>query len=204
MSRYKKLAEYLKSLAAERVKLRFDEVEKVLGFTLPSSALRRQWWGNDSTHTQARNGWLGAGWLVESVDIEARCVTFSRQQKVAEPKPVEFKSRVEFEGYARSLISRTLGINLSPDFRRGPLAFDYLADDIVCEVMFLSEPRASDLTLARITHKLWLLEKVHAKRKLLIFGGNKSIPLEWLRRFGSLLDGGVEFYYINGNVQRLK
>jgi hypothetical protein len=203
-SRYNKLAEYLKSLTVERVELRFDEVEKILGFTLPSSALRSQWWGNDLTHTQARNGWLCVGWMVERVDLEVGRVTLSRRCMAAEPKAVEFKSRVEFEGYARSMISRALGVKLVPDTRVGHLVYDYIADNIVCEVMFSGEPRASDLTLARITHKLWLLEKADAKRKLLIFGGNKDIPLEWLRRFGSLAREGVEFYYVNGNVERLR
>ncbi len=39
---------------------------------------RRWWWANDRDHTQARNGWLAAGWLVETVDLERQLVTFRK------------------------------------------------------------------------------------------------------------------------------
>ena len=39
----------------------------------------RQWWANDLDHNQARNGWLAAGWVVETVDLAGQVVTFRRQ-----------------------------------------------------------------------------------------------------------------------------
>ncbi len=200
-SRYARLAEYLEGQPADRLELSFADVERILGFPLPESSRRAQWWGNDFAHTQARNGWLCAGWMVEHVDLRGGRVTFSRRRAAAKPEALKYKSHAEFEGYARSMISKALGVALVPD--RGG-RFDYLAENLVCEVMFANEPRASNLTLAKITQKVWLLEKASAERRLLVFGGNREVPLEWLRRFGSLLDKSVEFYFVNGDVERLR
>ena len=37
-----------------------------------------EWWANDKTHSQAR-AWIGAGWKVAAVNIEAETVTFTRE-----------------------------------------------------------------------------------------------------------------------------
>ncbi len=61
------------------MRLRFDEIETILGFKLPNSAYEYEaWWSNNETgHSHARV-WLSAGWQTEDVDIAGRKVTFAR------------------------------------------------------------------------------------------------------------------------------
>ena len=58
----------------------YDEIERILGFGLPSSAYNhRPWWANGG-HSQA-NSWLNAGWEVSSVELR-KSVTFRKVGKV--------------------------------------------------------------------------------------------------------------------------
>ena len=45
------------------VKLRYQDIERILGFTLPASAFNHPeaWWSNDRDHSQAI-AWLDAGY----------------------------------------------------------------------------------------------------------------------------------------------
>ena len=68
---------YLRNISGNRVILTFREIESILKSKLPESARTyREWWGNDSYHTQAKNGWLSAGWQVISVDFGRETVEF--------------------------------------------------------------------------------------------------------------------------------
>jgi hypothetical protein len=72
---YAALGHYLAG-ARPPVTLIFVDIERVIGRPLPASARRhRPWWANDPSHSQAR-AWLGAGWRVLSVDLNAGRVTF--------------------------------------------------------------------------------------------------------------------------------
>jgi CBS domain-containing protein len=66
-----------------RIRMQFDDIEKILGDELPdSSKQHRAWWSNDYTsHTQAI-AWLRPGWLVDNVDLIKYEVTF-RQSNLA-------------------------------------------------------------------------------------------------------------------------
>ena len=57
----------------------FEEIESVLGFTLPETARRKQqWWENNSTrHVQAK-AWLEAGFLTQDVNVVRRTLAFHR------------------------------------------------------------------------------------------------------------------------------
>jgi hypothetical protein len=83
MGKYTPLEAYLQGipLRQDRVVLSFAEVEKIIGDRLPPSAHKYgAWWANERevTHVQA-NAWLRAGWRVESVHLERKVVTFTRQ-----------------------------------------------------------------------------------------------------------------------------
>jgi hypothetical protein len=61
----------------------FAEIEDLIRTPLPdSSRMHMAWWGNDrspdSTHPQAKDGWIAAGWEVESVDPDQQFVTFRK------------------------------------------------------------------------------------------------------------------------------
>lgn len=82
-SRYAPLQEHLEGVDRDRrkVSLRFDEISKVLGKSLPKSAFaHRAWWANTSSHAQAL-AWLSAGWKVEHVDLGGKAVDFVRPGK---------------------------------------------------------------------------------------------------------------------------
>lgn len=80
-SRYDHLARWLRRLnrSADRVQLRFTDVEQIIESALPDSARKhRAWWANDShTHVQSMS-WLAADWRVSSINMDQELVTFSR------------------------------------------------------------------------------------------------------------------------------
>jgi hypothetical protein len=70
--KYAPLENYLRELphSIKEVSLTFEEIEKILGFSLPTAATRyREWWANQtdvSRRPQAR-AWTAAGFRVETV-----------------------------------------------------------------------------------------------------------------------------------------
>ena len=72
------LARHLSQRPGPTHTMRFPAVAATLGRPLLTEPAytSRHWWANDRDHTQARNGWLAAGWLVEAVDLERQLVTF--------------------------------------------------------------------------------------------------------------------------------
>ncbi|WP_297489633.1 PEGA domain-containing protein [Thermococcus sp.] len=89
--KYEALGTYLSKIKDDAVKLRFEEIEKIINAELPESAKKyRAWWGNDRTHSHAVRGWMNAGWRVKRVDLNSQIVEFERVEKtklVAEEKP---------------------------------------------------------------------------------------------------------------------
>jgi len=82
MSKYTSLRVFLKNSKNVTEVLTFQELEKILGFSLPNSARnRKEWWGNEtnikSRHTHCKE-WLNAGWKVDSV-VLGKMVTFSKK-----------------------------------------------------------------------------------------------------------------------------
>jgi len=76
MSKYDRLEQYLKNSEKKIETLSYDEIERIIGFKLPSSAyVHRPWWANGG-HSQA-NSWLNAGWKVSSVDL-GKSITFGK------------------------------------------------------------------------------------------------------------------------------
>ena len=80
MGKYEPLAARLSEERGNVWVSTFDELEAVLGFSLPPSARdHREWWGNQrgGGHSQAK-GWQEAGWQVWKVDLAAKRVEFRR------------------------------------------------------------------------------------------------------------------------------
>ena len=80
MSKYEPLTGFLRGRSSDRVPMTFSEIEKVLGFKLPSSAYEYPaWWANDTgkSHVQAR-AWISAGYETEQVDRAAKKLVFKR------------------------------------------------------------------------------------------------------------------------------
>jgi hypothetical protein len=79
VGKYEPLERFLKGRRPSRWRAGFREIEGLLGFKLPQSALKYPaWWSNDETgHSHAR-AWLDAGWRTEEVDLASRKLTFAR------------------------------------------------------------------------------------------------------------------------------
>ena len=67
---------------AEQVELTFDQVETILGSSLPKSATKlKTWWTNVEPKIQShRTAWLNNGWRVAEFDQGAGRVKFFRGQ----------------------------------------------------------------------------------------------------------------------------
>jgi hypothetical protein len=77
---YAAFTPYLLAFDGDACRLRFPELERILGRQLPASARRhRAWWGNDTRGTHSHAGaWMDAGWQVDRADLDAGVVQFVR------------------------------------------------------------------------------------------------------------------------------
>ena len=71
--KYGPLEDYLRSIKGESCKLRFREIEAIIGALLPASAYRFEaWWSNETSgHVQAK-AWINAGWQIDSLGLNLR------------------------------------------------------------------------------------------------------------------------------------
>lgn len=76
-SKYQPLLNYLRQSDRPEVCLTFSAIEELLGEPLPASArTSRAWWSNRSKGALQASSWMGAGYLVRQLDLEAQQVTF--------------------------------------------------------------------------------------------------------------------------------
>jgi len=203
--KYGILAQYLSQLKKNVKKLEFKKIEDILGFPLPKSArLYRSWWANDKTHVQANDGWLCVDWKVESIDLKGETVTFRKLTKDEREKPeTTLKKNLPrtFEDFARAKMSKVFGKELMPRMKkRWAKLFDMVSKDykIVGEAKYLGTVQGKRIPPAKfsvIAEHVWMLEKTNAPIKFLVFGNNRRIPEEWLKRYGKLAKS-VKFYFL--------
>ena len=86
MGKYEPLADHLRKLGYGQVRMKFEEIEKVLGFPLPpSSRKHRAWWSNNPSNNVMTHAWIDAGYQTEAVDMEQRKLVFHRVAPKAPP-----------------------------------------------------------------------------------------------------------------------
>ena len=78
MSKYDRLAAYLREQDREQVPMTFAEIERVVGTKLPSSQKHQAWWSNSTSNNVMTRVWLDAGYRTEQVDTAARKLVFRR------------------------------------------------------------------------------------------------------------------------------
>jgi len=81
MSKYQPLGDHLTASGAARIRLSFEDIERIIGAPLPASAgIHSAWWANvhDPRHVQKR-AWASAGQEVDQVDRARRWVRFKRR-----------------------------------------------------------------------------------------------------------------------------
>ncbi len=228
MTKYPELTRHLNALPAEtrRHKMSFADIEGVVGFRLPASAGRhRAWWSNSAAGPSQARAWMEAGWKVETVDLSEGVVIFARQDSsplAAQNSPSNRRPEgrqgldaeltpAQFEKLARDVMSGHFGLVLREGQAEGvPKRFDLVSPDgsTVGDAKYFTMVRGESLPPAKfsvIAEYVWLLEKTNADRKFLVFGNDRRVPEEWLRRYGHLRDD-VEFYFLNrgsGQPERL-
>jgi len=82
VSKYTPLENYLRDLPAtqKEIKLKFEQIEKILDDKLPSSAYEdRRWWDHETegNHVNKRS-WAKAGWKIENLDVSKKWVKLVR------------------------------------------------------------------------------------------------------------------------------
>ena len=221
MSKYDLLRIFLERQDKPYVRLSFRDIERIIGSRLPASAyVHRAWWANDRTHTHARNGWIAAGYRVKYVDMDKEVVEFikegappveSREGRGGEALTTPSLSKAisdakEFEELARRVMSEYFSVELGRRRKPGwPKEFDLVSPDyrIVGDAKYYTMVRGKYLPPAKfstISEHVWLLENIDAEVRFLVFGNDKRVPLEWLKRYGKMVKT-VKFYFINNKGQ---
>ncbi|MBV2147703.1 hypothetical protein KRZ98_05305 [Sphingobium sp. AS12] len=80
MSRkYADLTAYLEQQSGGHVTLTFADVEKIVGFPLPSSARKHgPWWTNSPSKGRHNEAWLAIGWETTDRNMKGQTITFQR------------------------------------------------------------------------------------------------------------------------------
>lgn len=79
MSKYEPLREHLARLEDVVWAAKLNDVETILGASLPKSAREhRTWWANSGGSLVHQNAWLDAGWKVDRTDLPRDVIVFRR------------------------------------------------------------------------------------------------------------------------------
>ena len=102
--KYRLLSDYLHDSEESRVPLTFNDIENMLGFSLPPSAYtHRAFWANTTSHSIALS-WLGVGYETVEVDMEKGVVVFEQKRQYGKDgiKVSRFISEAQFQKAYRS------------------------------------------------------------------------------------------------------
>ncbi len=81
-SKYSPLARYLRAQSADSVRMKFSDIERVIGAKLPRSAdTHRAYWSNNASNNVMTRAWLAAGFRSEQVDLAGRKLVFRRAER---------------------------------------------------------------------------------------------------------------------------
>ena len=107
-----------------------------------------------------------------------------------------------FEGETREYLSSKFKTNFEEReiiVGKTKKKFDLVSEDSqwVGDVKYYKNIQTPSAKFSTISEYVWLLEKVKAKNKFIVFGKDREVPERWLSRFGSLVKE-VKFYYFDG------
>ncbi|WP_339747249.1 hypothetical protein [uncultured Maricaulis sp.] len=78
--KYTPLEHHLQAQTLNHIELRFCDIERIIGATLPPSARRhRAWWSNNPSNSVATYAWLNAGYRSAQVDMAGERLVFERR-----------------------------------------------------------------------------------------------------------------------------
>jgi peptidoglycan/xylan/chitin deacetylase (PgdA/CDA1 family) len=81
--RYIRLAAFLADQPAsvDHLEMSVDDLEKLIGESLPTNSRYPSWWRNDDRKMHAR-AWLTAGWIVEGMNKADEVIVFTRDRGI--------------------------------------------------------------------------------------------------------------------------
>lgn len=115
-----------------------------------------------------------------------------------------------FEEFARQVTSKKYGQPLTQRAAGTvPKVFDLVSQDasVVGDAKFYSLVNGKSLPPAKfstIAEHVWMLEKIPAEHRFLVFGNDRRVPEMWLTRYGHLVHH-VTFYFLgpDGTLEAL-
>ena len=198
------MAKYLANTGKEEVTLSFLEIERILGFSLPASARsQRVWWSNDKYHTQSKNGWLSAGYVVTKVNFDEEIVTFRKTATPLRKSPPISHRALSIK--ALNQLKKIYG-ELRQDVKTYyGRTVDFASADgrVVGELIIVQNKRSPSAYMLKIAGHIWFLERTKAEEKFLVFYGERSVPEWWLKRYGQLIEG-IRFYFMEDDGQLIE
>jgi hypothetical protein len=93
MGKYDALGAFLTAQNRDHITMRFDEIERIVGTTLPASQAYPAWWSNSTSNNVMTQVWLDAGYRTEQVDTAGRKLVFRRATSSSPPPPHDDGSR---------------------------------------------------------------------------------------------------------------
>ena len=81
--RYIRLAAFLadQPSGVDHLEMSVEEIERLIGESLPTNSRYPSWWRNDDRKMHAR-AWLTAGWIVEGVNKADDVIVFTRDRDI--------------------------------------------------------------------------------------------------------------------------
>lgn len=89
MSKYEPLKGFLIRASGHEAPMTFAEIERILGFPLPSSARSHPAWWSNSHHNPAVQAWRQAGWSTSRLDLPGQKVVFVRDRSESRPQRLD-------------------------------------------------------------------------------------------------------------------
>ena len=117
----------------------------------------------------------------------------------------------EFEEFARQKMGAHMHATFTERQPTGfPTRFDMVSEDesIVGDAKYLTLVGGTRMPPAKfmeISGHVWLLERLKAERRFLVFGNQRRVAEWWIEKYGHLVQT-VEFYFLkdDGSLQRLR
>ncbi|AKB85516.1 hypothetical protein [Methanococcoides methylutens] len=215
MGKYSNLGMYLGNQNETRVQLNFSQIDEILEFPLPPAARNHPaWWTNDKDRTHAMDGWLGQGWKAK-VDLEMQQVSFINPENILHAKartgPIRSTTTDahDFQNQVLDVMSGFYSKELVTDQFPGiPTSIAMVSHDkeIVGYAQYITMDNDKTLPTTKfsiIAEHVWLLEKAAALHKFLVFGNDRRVPEEWLKKYGHLVYD-VKFFFYSPEDDRLE
>lgn len=126
-------------------------------------------------------------------------------------KPEQPLTAVQFEALATQVMAAHYKSPLAQGRVPGvPKRFDLVSPDqqIVGDAKFYTLVKGKGLPPAKfsvIAEHVWLLERTTATHRFLVFGNDRRVPEQWLKRYGHLVRD-VAFFFLTeaGDLERLQ